>query len=213
MRWILAGLVLPLVAHGAVVLDRIAVIAGNHVIKASDIDRDIRLIDFLNRAPLDFSQSAKRDSAERLITQQMIHDEILTGGYRRPPPSEATQMESQLVHDRFGGSEQRLEAELKRYGLSETDLRDQLLWQLTVLQFINERFRPGVIVTDQDIRSYYDQHLSELQREYPKDGTYQALEPKIRQILEGEGINKAFNEWLNDSRKTYHVEFKQGAFQ
>src|ERR1700733_3509225 len=60
---------------GAVILDRIAVIAGTHVIKASDIDRDTRLTDFLNRAPLDFSADAKREAAERLITQQIIRDE------------------------------------------------------------------------------------------------------------------------------------------
>lgn len=209
----IAVLLLPLLAQAAIVLDRIAVIAGTHVIKTSDIDRDIRVTDFLNRVPLAFSEKAKRDSAERLITQEMIRDEIVSGGYRRPPASEATQMENQLVHDRFGGSEQRMEAELKHYGLTEPELREQLLWQLTVLQFIDERFRPGVVVTDDDVRTYYDQHLSELKRAYPKDSSLKTLEPKIRQILEGEGINKAFNEWLDDSRKTYHVEFKQRAFQ
>ena len=46
---------------GAVILDRIAVIAGTHVIKASDIDRDIRLTDFLNRTPLNFSPSTSEN--------------------------------------------------------------------------------------------------------------------------------------------------------
>ena len=81
---------------GAVILDRIAVIAGTHVIKASDIDRDIRLTDFLNRAPLNFSPTAKKESAERLITQQIIRDEIVSGGYRRPPEAEAAQLEAEL---------------------------------------------------------------------------------------------------------------------
>lgn len=213
MRCLLAGLLLPCLAQGAVVLDRIAVIAANHVIKTSDIDRDIRLTDFLNRAPLDFSKKAKCDSAERLITQQMIRDEIITGGYRRPPESQAAQLETQLLHDRFGGSEQRLEIELKRYGLTEPELRDQLLWQLTVLEFINARFRPSIVITDQDVRNYYDQHRSRFAREYRKDSSFQTLEPKIRQLLEGEDINKAFDEWLDESRKNYQVEFKQGAFQ
>jgi hypothetical protein len=194
-----------LLSTGAVVLDRMAVVAGTHVIKTSDIDRDIRLTDFLNRAPLNLSPSAKRESAERLITQQIIRDEIVSGGYRRPPASEATQLESELRRDRFGDSEPRLRAALQRYGLTEPELREQLLWQITVLQFINERFRGGVVVTDDDVRAYYDQH--------PKVGSFDAVEQKIRTSLEGERINQAFNEWLDQARKSEQVEFKQGAFE
>ncbi len=198
---------------GAVILDRIAVIAGTHVIKASDIDRDIRLTDFLNRTPLNFSPSTKRQSAERLIAQQIIRDEIVSGGYRRPPESEAAQLEAELVRDRFAGSGQQLREGLQRDGLTETELREQLLWQITVLQFINQRFRGGVVVTDQDIRSYYDQHLAELRREYPKNNSFEALEPKIHDRIEGQRINESFNEWLDQARKSERVEFKQGALE
>lgn len=197
---------------GAVVLDRIAVIAGSHVIKASDIDRDIRLTDFLNRVPLNLNARRKREAAERLITQQIIRDEIVSGGYRRPPGSEAAQLESDLRRDRFGGSEQRLEEALQRYGLTEPELRDQLLWQLTVLQFINQRFRGSVVVTDEEVRSYYDEHLTDLRREHSKNSSFEALEPKIREKLEGDRINQAFNDWLDQARRSLPVEFKDAAF-
>ena len=198
---------------GAVVLDRIAVVAGTHVIKASDIDRDIRLTDFLNRAPLNFTPSAKRESAERLITQQIIRDEIVSGGYRRPQEFEAAQLERELVRDHSGGSDQKFRDALQRYGLTESELREQLLWQITVLQFIDQRFRGGIVVTDDEVRAYYDQHIAELRREYPKDNSFDALAPKIRATLEGDRINDAFNQWLDQARKSEHVEFKQGAFE
>jgi hypothetical protein len=211
MRALLSIFVLPVIVSGAVVLDRIAVIAGAHVIKTSDIDRDIRLTDFLNRVPLNFSPGAKRDSAERLITQQIIRDEIVSGGYRRPPESEATQLEAELRRDRFSGSEKQLREALQRYGLTEAELREQLLWQITVLQFIDQRFRGGVVVTDSQVRDYYDQRYVELSKQYPKDNSLEALEPKIRTMLEGELINQSFNEWLDQARKSERVEFKQGA--
>jgi len=201
------------VLSGDVILDRIAVIAGNHVIKTSDIDRDIRLTDFLNRVPLNFSTNAKRESAERLITQQIIRDEIVSGGYRRPPESEATLLEAELRRDHFDASLERLAAALQRYGLTDAELREQLLWQITVLQFINQRFRGGVVVTDDEVRAYYDQHIAELRRAYPKDSSSEALAQKIRDTLEGERINKSFNEWLDQARKSERVEFKQGAFE
>jgi hypothetical protein len=197
---------------GAVILDRIAVIAGTHVIKASDIDRDLRLTDFLNRATLDFGSAAKKASAERLITQQIIRDEIVSGGYRRPPEAEAAELEAELRRDRFDGSEQKLREALQRYKLTETELLDQLLWQITVLRFIDQRFRGGVVVADPEVRSYYDQHVAELRRESPKDSSFETLAPRIRTTLEGERINQAFNEWLDQARKGERVEFKQGAF-
>ncbi len=213
MRGLFSFFGLTAFLSGAVILDRIAVIAGTHVIKASDIDRDIRLTDFLNRTPLNFSPGAKRESAERLIAQQIIRDEIVSGGYRRPPESEAAQLEAELVRDRFAGSGQRLRAGLQRDRLTETELREQLLWQITVLQFINQRFRGGVVVTDQDVRSYYAQHIAELRREYPKNNSFDALEPKIRDLIEGQRINESFNEWLDQARKSERVEFKQGALE
>jgi len=47
-------------SSAVVVLDRMAVIVGKHVIKTSDIDWDLRVTEFLNREPLDFSSQAKR---------------------------------------------------------------------------------------------------------------------------------------------------------
>ncbi|HEX5230561.1 MAG TPA: hypothetical protein VFW44_22775 [Bryobacteraceae bacterium] len=198
---------------GAAVLDRIAAIAGTHVIKLSDLERDIRLTDFLNRTPLDFHAAAKHDAAERLITQQIIRDEIANGGYRRPPESEATAIATDLQRDRFGGSSARLREALQHYGLTESELHDQLLWQITVLQFINQRFRGGIVVTDEEVRDYYDEHWAEMRKQYPKDNSLEALEPKIRTMLEGQRINQAFNDWLDQARKNLKVDFKAGAFE
>jgi peptidyl-prolyl cis-trans isomerase SurA len=206
-------LLLGEVLSGAVVLDRIAVVAGTHVIKTSDIDRDIRLTDFLNRAPLNLTPTARREAAERLITQQIIRDEIVSGGYRRPPEAEVILLEAELRRDRFAGSEQQFNEALQRYRLTEAELREQLLWQITVLRFIDQRFRGGVVVTDEDVRTYYDRHAAELRQENPKDSSFDALESKIRSALEGERINQGFNEWLDQARKSARVEFKQAAFE
>jgi hypothetical protein len=198
---------------GAVVLDRIAVIAGTHVIKASDIDRDIRLTQFLNRQPLNITPAAKREAAERLITQDIIRQEIITGAYQRPPEGEGAALEVQLQRDRFGNSSQRMHDALQKYGLTESELRERLLWQVTVLQFINQRFQAGVVVTDDDIRNYYNQHTAELQKQEPKDGSLEALTPKIKEELEGERINHNFDEWLDQARQGLRVEYKQEAFE
>jgi len=204
------GLVLQL--PGAVVIDRIAVVVGKHAIKASDIDRDLRVTEFLNRASLDLSAAAKRKSADRLIDQSIIRDEIATGGYNRASDADADAMLAQIRRERYAGSDARLRQELVRYGLPEEELREELLWQLTVLRFIDERFRPAVQVSDQDVRAYYDQHLAELKREYPRDNSFTTLEPRVRNVVEGDEVNKQFEAWLDDARKGQHIEYKEEAF-
>ena len=92
-------------------------------------------------------------------------------------------------------------------------MQDQLLWQLTVLRFINERFRPGAQVSDDDVKKYYDGHMAELKKAFARDSSFETLESKIRETLEGEQTNKQFETWLNDSRKQIRIDYHQEALQ
>jgi peptidyl-prolyl cis-trans isomerase SurA len=197
--------------QGTVTLDRIAVIVGNHVIKTSDIDRDLRLTAFLNRQPRDRGAMAKKQSAERLIDQELIRDEIANGSYRRPAEQEAESLETQLVGNRFGGSDKALDKELAQYDLTREQLSVRLLWQLTVLRFIDQRFRAGVLVTDADVQQYVQQHMAELRRENP-GASSEVLDSKARDILEGDEVNQTFTDWLEQARKRTRIEYKQEAF-
>jgi hypothetical protein len=206
-------LTIPGALQGTVVIDRVAIAMGKQVIKLSDIKRDLLLTQFMNREPSHVSPDALRKSAERLIDQMIIRNEIVRGGYSRPGDAEANDLMAQLRRDRFGSSDSTLREELSRYGLSETELRDQLLWQLAVLRFIDQRFRPGVLVSDEEVRAYYNDHRADLKRSYPQKDSFEALEPMIRTSLEGERINRNFVEWLEEARKRNRIEYRQEAFQ
>ncbi len=207
--FLMLAAVVPGEAPGAEVIDRMAVIVGRHVIKTSDILRDLRVTEFLNREPLELGADAKKKSAERLIDQEIIRQEIVTGGYRRPSDEDGSAFEKQLEKDRFHASGAEMRATLTKYGLTEQQLREQLLWQLTVLRFIDQRFRAGVLVTDDDVKNYYEQHRNQ----DPQANSLEALQPKIRSTLEGERINELFNAWLEHERKIYRIEYKQAAFE
>lgn len=213
MRHFLLFLAIAGTSNAVVVLDRMAVIVGKHVIKTSDIDWDLRVTGFLNRQPLNFNAAAKRQSAERLIDQEIIRQEVVTGNYKRPPDGDAAALEAQLRRDRFGGSDAAMRETLQRYGVTEDQLRAQLLWQLTVLRFIDQRFRPAVNVTDEEVKAYYNQHVADLRRQYPASSGFEALEPRIRTVLEGQRINESFENWLAEARKRIRVEYRQEALQ
>ena len=197
--------------NAAVTIDRIAVIVGNHVILTSDIDRDIRLTAFLNGQKVESGPQAKRQAAERLIDQEVIRQEIITGGFSRPPESAGEELEARLVHDRFGGSQTAFRQALARYGITAGQLRAHLLWQSTVLQFINQRFRPGAVVSDDQAQQFYQQHRGELEKQNP-GASQETLEAKARESLEGEQINQNFVMWLDGARKRARIEYKQEAF-
>ena len=210
-RVILAAVLTSAISAG-VILDRIAVVVGKRVVKTSDIDRDLRVTEFLNGQKLDSTPDVKRKSAERLIDQYVIRDEMEKGEYPHAQSADTDAMLAQISKQRFGGSEVRLNGELARYGLTEDQLKMQLQWQMDVLKFIDARFKPGVLVTDDEVRNYYNQHLAEIRREYPQFKTYEAAEAKVRALLEGERMNQNFEQWLAQARKRIRIEYRQGAF-
>ncbi len=197
----------------SVVLDRVAVVVGRHAIKASDIDRDLRVTAFLNRAAVHDSAEERRKSAGRLVDQTIIRDEINSGDYERATDRQAAEMLARICNDRFAGSDARMRQELSTYGLTEGQIKDQLLWQLTVLKFIDQRFRPAVMVTDEEVKTYYQQHLAELKRQYPADNSLTALQPNIVNLLQGSQVDKQFDTWLDEKRKSQQVDYRQEAFQ
>jgi hypothetical protein len=216
MRYLLICSVLlaPDLNAGAepVVIDRIAVVVGNRVVKTSDIERDLRASQFLNRQKPDLSDAARKKVAERLIEQELIRQEIRNGGYRQPSAADVDGFIARIRRDRFADSETQFRSALAPWGLTPEQFRAYVAWQLTVLQFIDQRFRPGVLVTDEDVKHYYDQHRAELARANPNNSTFEKLEPEIRELIVGQRVNEAFEEWLNQTRRRTRVQYHPAAF-
>jgi hypothetical protein len=196
----------------AAVVDRIAVIVGRRVVKSSDIDRELRASSFLNGQPLNESPAERRKAAERLIDQELMRQELLAGQYAQPTQADAAAFLQQLKRDRFHNSDTQFRAQLARHGLTEDQLQRQLLWQITVLRFIDQRFRPSVVVTDEEAASYFREHLAALQNAYPRNNSFEALLPKIRETLTGERINQLLEEWLTETRHGIRIEYREQAF-
>jgi hypothetical protein len=197
---------------GAVVVDRVAVIVGRRVVKTSDIDRDLRVSSFLNRQPPDQSPAARRKAAERLIDQELVRQELRTGQYAQPTEQEAAEFLQQLKRDRFGSSDSGFNSELQRHRLTDEQLKRHLLWQLSVLRFIDQRFRPGVLVTDEDVAAYYRENRAKLEKSYPQNNSLEALTPRIRETLTAQRVDQAFEEWLAEARKATRIEYREQAF-
>jgi hypothetical protein len=193
----------------AVIIDRVALVVGNAIIKDSDIERDVRVVSFLNSQPLTFTASARKAAVGRLLDQVFIRREIRLGDYAPATLSDADKQLAAIKEDRFKtpGS---YEAALKRYGINDLELRTQFQWQLSVLRFIDVRFRPAAYVSDAETETYYREHTEALKRQYPGKTTLNDLREDIRGVLTGEKVNQLFFSWLDEQRTSskiiYHEE-------
>ena len=179
-----------------VVLDRMALIVNDKVIKASEIDRDLRVTSFINETPLEFTPAARKKAADRLIEQALIRREVNVANYPPATDQELNELLAQLKKQRGA----RFASELKRYGITEEQLRKQLAWQITVLHFIEQRFRPGVQITDADVQDFLKKHVK-MTRE------------QAEQQIAGERVNTEFFNWLDRARKRATVEYREAALK
>ncbi|PWU07478.1 MAG: hypothetical protein C5B51_09975 [Terriglobia bacterium] len=175
---------------------------GSNVITVFDLDREIRLTAFLNNAKPDLSPANKRATAERLVEQQLIRREIALGQYPVPEPSAVGPLPANLPR-------------IAEYGLTEQEVKDALLWQLTLLRFVEVRFRPGIQVSDQKIRDYFEKVVEPAARA-ARPGTDITIEDYREQIeatLTGQRSDRELNTWMNDARKRTDIIYHDEVFQ
>ena len=174
------------------IVDRIAITVGNKVITDSEIDQRIRLTAFESGDKPDFSLAARKAAADRLIDQKLVEREMEVGHYPRLK-AETTATDA-AARDHA----------LAQYGLTPADLEADLARQADLLSFLNLRFRPSVQVSDQDVRQYFDQHVSAKEQ---GQVTLNDVRTQIEQRIAGERADAEMETWLKDRRKNARIVY------
>jgi hypothetical protein len=182
-------------AASAGVLDRIAVTVGNDAITEGEVLEEIRITSFLNGDSLDFSPTARRAAAERLVDQYLIRRELAGGGYGTPDPAQAGKVVDDLIQTRFHGRAE-YEQKLKQYGISQDDLKAHLLFQLQAIEFTDLRFAPPPPKNEADRTAT------------PVSDNQQSAKPVV-----SDKVDQQLDAWLKQVRSQTRVEFKKGAFE
>jgi hypothetical protein len=200
-------------AAPAAIIDRIAVSVGNRVITATDLDREIRITAFLNNAKPDFSAANKRKTAERMVDQTLIRSEIEISRYLLPTAGEVDAA-LKALKDRYP-DEAAYRGALSQHGISEDELRTMLLWQLTLVRFIDARFRPGIQISAEQIQKYFNEHVRpSLEQAHPgKSASLDDYREGIEQTLTGEAANQQVEQWLKDARGRTRIDYHEEVFR
>jgi hypothetical protein len=145
----------------AAVIDRVAVTAGKDVITESEVVEEIRLTDFLNQSPLDLGPAARRAAAERLVDQYLIRNEMRLEGFPQPQAGSA----DQTLHQSHFHTPAQYQASLQKYGITEEELQQDLLWQVAALRFTQQRFGQG----DKELDAWLKQTRSQTKIQFHQE--------------------------------------------
>jgi parvulin-like peptidyl-prolyl isomerase len=78
---------------------------------------------------------------------------------------------------------------------------------MTVLRFIDARFRPAVVVSDAEVQRYYESHRAEFK------GSLDDARQSITDQLSAERVNALLEDWLKEQRKQARIEYLEKSLQ
>ena len=206
-------LVIALPVFG-VIVDRSAITVGNKVITDSEITRRIRLEAFQNGKLPDFSLTARREAAQRLIDLRLVEREMDVGNYVPTPPAKATELLTVFTAEHFKGSAEALKLSLAAIDLTPADLQAELAEQEDLLSFTSLRFRPAVEQpSDREIEEYYHNHIESQVKPGEMAPSLADLRGSIVGILSNERADLDLDAWLRDQRKRIKISYLESDLQ
>lgn len=194
------------------VLDSVVAVVNNHAILASDIDRDMRLT--MLEPESAGAKPDRRSALDQLISRELIDEQMTPEEAKAAQPTEA-QIKERLASlradlpacaryhcDTDAGWAAFLAANVLTQGETESYLRTRT----SLLAYIENRFRQGIRISQEEIETYYRDTLVP---QYPAGQEAPKLEsvaPHISEILLQQQVTQLFSAWLDNLRKQGDVE-------
>lgn len=203
-----------------VVLDQVVAVVNRQVILASDLDDEIRL-SVLDQNRVGQGTLTRQRALEQLISRMLIEQQIRQEDTEAATPSAAevaarlAELRKELpacVHQNCA-SDAGWKAFLAAHGLTPERVEAYVRYRMEILRFIEQRFRPGIRIAQQEVESYYRDTL------VPQYATGEAIPPldkvapRIEEILLEQQVNVLFSDWLDNLRKQGDVEVLDPALE
>ncbi len=198
----------------ATIIDRIAVSVANRVIAASDINREIRVTAFLNGVKPDLSAAARRAAADRLVEQTLVRLEVENSRYPMPTVAEVQPALEQFKKKQYSDDSAYRRA-LAAAGIAEQDVLNELVWQRTLLSYVDVRFRPAVQVSDQEIQDYFQNVVKPAaEAAHPETpATLDDYRNQIEETLAGKKEDQELDRWIKQAKQRNTIVYHDEAFQ
>jgi len=195
-------------ARGQAELDRTLATVNGDLILKSDVLWNLALDPEV--APAEFWDAKVQEMMLRtLIDQRLLLQEAL-----KLPTTRATDEELQVETNKLAAQfntpddPMRFEQRLQLVGLTGPRLQRIVRARLRITKFVDFRFRSFVVVTDPEIRAYFDAEIRPKLPDRTEAAANAALEAQrkaIEQLLVEEKINNSIDVFLEDARARAEV--------
>jgi peptidyl-prolyl cis-trans isomerase SurA len=197
----------------SLVLDRAVAVVNKHVVLLSDLDDEIRL-SVLDPNRGGQGELTRQQALEQIISRTLIEEQIRQEDLQavEPPQQEVDdrldQIRRQLpacVHQNCA-SDDGWKAFLVSHGLTSDRVESYLRYRLEILSFVEERFRQGIQISQQQIETYYHDTLLPQYAAGEAIPPLSDVAPRIQEILLQQQVNALFESWLTNLRQQGDVE-------
>jgi hypothetical protein len=204
----------------SVVLDRVVAVVNNHAILASDLDDEIRL-SVLDPGGGGLGVLTRERALDQIISRTLIQQQIRDEDMQSVDPS-AAEVDARLAEIRKEipacvrqncASDDGWKAFLATHALTPERVLSYLRYRIEILRFVEQRFRQGIQIPQQDIETYYHETLLP---QYAKGEAIPPLDqvaPRIQEILLQQRVNALFDGWLENLRKQGEIEVLDPALE
>jgi len=196
-----------------VVLDHVVAVVNKRAILASDVHEEM-LLSVLEPKDADSIAETPQAALQRIISRTLIRQQIRDEDARSIEPTKE-EVQARLTELRKllpvcvrenCSTDAGWKAFLENHGLTERRVESYLRGRMEILSFIEQRFKQGLSIPQQDVEAYYHNTLVPQYQAGQAVPSLDEVAPRIQEILLQRQVNAMFSGWLNSLRKQGDVE-------
>lgn len=203
-----------------VVLDRVVAIINGDVLLQSDVEEEQR---FATLEPFSVApgsdtlmRAARRLANRTLILQQMKQQQQLESGATDEQVHQAlSDLRNHLPQCRQYHCEtpEGWKAFLAAHDLTEAEVMAHWRQRLSILQFIDMRFRSGIRIPNNEVEAYYQKSVVPVyERQHQKPPPLGEISDRIQEVLLQQHVNGLLQDWLKTLRDEGRVQILDPAY-
>lgn len=185
------------------VMDRIVAVVNDSIITLTDL----KIADAFGLYKYEFE--GKADSLLSSILERMVNQKVVIEATRENISVEKAELKAELERVSEGLGSEKFQKRLNEFGLGLEELEGYLKEKIMYQKAISRRFGQEVILSLEEIETYYSEVYSPAQEE-------RGLEPRpmteilgeIEMTLKQEKMKRQIAEWINNLRKQADVEIR-----
>ena len=205
---VLLGAFFVLSNASAQVIDRIVATVNGSIILQSEWDEALCYEALLNHRSLSqFTEDDRRAVLDRLIDQELLHEQMKSAEFRHATEAEAASRVGEArAQYAQGASDQTWQSLLAQYHLTEQDVLRHVQQQIDLMRLVDARLRPAVQIDAKSIEAYYrDKFVPQLRQSGAEEVPLGEVSAKIRELLTQQKVNELLVSWLQSLRSESQV--------